>query len=350
MLNGLQLKLIMKKKTKQLLVLVVILFLLLGGYILMGIVPEVDTELEEEETIAITEFTIDDIASYWYKNSDYEMGFDITEDGYVQQEDPAFPVSTSSVYSQLSTLGSLYASREITGMEKEEYGLDNPEITICVTLEDGTVRHFSIGDQALFETAYYLYDEENDKIYLVSSVQCSDFSKTWSSMVEKEEMVHPTTEQIVDVTVETDGETVTYVSYDETLESWQITTADGTVSADADAMLEKLEKYGSYSARTTLEYHCQDFAQYGLEPAKTKVTVRYTAAVEEEESTEEPEILELVLEFGEQDENETVYYTRVNGSSYVYGFTIYYAEGLFEFDVAELMAQQTEEESTETEE
>lgn len=340
----------MKKKTKQLLVLVVILFLLLGGYILMGILPEEDTELEEEETIAITEFTMDDIASYSYKNSSYEMGFDITEDGYVQQEDPAFPVSTDSVYSQLSTLGNLYASREITGMEKEEYGLDNPETTICVTLKDGTVRHFSIGDQALFETSYYLYDEEKDKIYLVSSVQCSDFDKTWSSMVEKEEMIHPTTDRIIDVTVETDGEVVTCISYDDTLESWQMTTADGTISADADAMLEKLGKYGSYSARTTLEYNCQDFAQYGLEPAKTKVTVRYTEDLEEEEeSTTEPEILELVLEFGDQDENETVYYTRVNGSSYVYGFTIYYAEGLFEFDAEELMAQQTEE-VTETEE
>lgn len=331
----------MKKKTKNLILLLSVMVLLLGGYLLMGLLPEKETEADTEtntEVIEITEFTVAEITSYQYKNPQYEIGFEVKDGNFIHLEDSNFPVNDATVELQLAILESLYASREISGTNKEEYGLANPQVSISVTLANGNVRNFSIGDKALFEDAYYVSDEENNKIYLVSSDQCAEFNNNWTAMVEKETMVTLTTDQIVDVTVETNGEITTYINYDANMTyPWQITTSEGTFAADETAMLEKLGMFGSYSVRSTVEYNCTDFAQYGLEPAKTKVTVRYTVpeGVEVPESAVTEELPVLTFEFGNVDED-NVSYVRVNGSSYVYGFSQYYADGLSVFDLEEL--------------
>ena len=342
----------MKKKTKNLILLVSVMVLLLGGYLLMGLIPEEDAGQSvetESDIIEITEFTAADIASYHYKNPQYEIGFDITEKGYVHQEDPEFPVNDAAVELQLSILESLHSSREITGTDKAEYGLVDPMVSISVVLQDGAKRNFAIGDKALFEDAYYVSDEENNKIYLVSSEQCAEFNNNWTAMVEKETMVTLTTDQIVDVTVETDGVVTTYINYDENMTyPWQITTPEGTFAGDETAVLEALGMFGAYSIRSTVEYDCTDFARYGLDPAATKVTVRYTLpeGVEVPESAVTEEYPTLVFEFGNVDEDNGSY-VRVNGSSYVYGFSKYYVDGLSVFNVDELKMQAEEEATTE---
>ena len=330
----------MKKKTKNLILLVVVLILLAGGYFAIGLIPEdAGQETEEStETIDITEFAASEVTSYRYKNPQCEIGFDVADGVYIHQEDPNFPVNEAAVELQLAVLEGLYASREITGTDKAEYGLTEPMVSIEVTLKDGVTRSFSVGDKALFEDAYYVSDEDNNRIYLVSSEQCAEFNNNWTAMVEKESMVTLTTDQIVDVTVETNGEVTTYINYDENMTyPWQITTPEGTFAADEEAMLEKLGMFGSYSARSTVEYDCTDFAQYGLEPAKTKVTVRYTLpdGIEVPESAVTEELPVLAFEFGNVDED-NVSCVRVNGSSYVYGFSKYYADGLSVFDLEEL--------------
>lgn len=336
----------MKKKTKHLLGMVVVMFVLLGGYFALDLLPQESGEEEdaETETVKVADFTAEDITYYCYSNPEYDMGFYITEDGYVHYKDSSFPVNETSVSGQLSMLGTLTAMQVVEGTDKSEYGLDTPATSVAVTLTDGTERTFLIGDSALFEDGDYVLDVENNVIYLVDSSFSSKFNCSWSSMVQQEDKIKVSTDQIVDVTVQNGEAQTMYITYDETKEQpWQLTMAEGTFDGDSDAVVSALGMFSSYSLGTTMEYNCSDFSVYGLETPETVVTVRYTESTEAAENTEEdtlteektPEIKELVFEFGDTDENGAAY-VRVNGSSFVYKMTKYYTEGLSVFDVEEL--------------
>lgn len=323
----------MKKKTKNLLLLVVLLLVLAVGYFALDRIPEDTGEEaldEAEEIVEVTGFDAGDIAFYCYYNSAYEMGFNITEDGYVHYRDEAFPVNTAGVSAQLSAIGNLTALQVVEGTDKSEYGLDAPNTTVAVTLADGTEHTYFIGDSALFEDADYLLDVENNVIYLVDSDFASEFNCTWSSMVQQEEKTEISSDQILDVTVETAGVQTMYISYDETKENpWQLTTPEGTFDGDSTAVIDAISIYNSYSVGSTVEYNCSDFAQYGLDEPVTAVTVRYKE--EESEATKA-----LVFEFGNVDADTNVAYVRINGSSFVYGMSEYYSKGLSVFDPEEL--------------
>ena len=320
----------MKKKTKKLLLLLAFFAVLVVGYLALDFIPE-KTETEGEtisETVEVTEFEAEDIAFYCYSNTEYEMGFTITEEGYVHYKEEKFPVSTSSVEEQLDAIGTLTALRTIDSTDKAEYGLDTPVITVAVTLKDGTERTLFFGDSALFEEGYYLLDVENSIIYLTDTSLYSKLTCSWSDMVQQEEKVLVSSEQILDVTVNTDGVQTLYISYDETKEQpWQLTTSEGTFAGDSDAVVSALGAYNSYSLMSTMEYDCVDFSVYGLEEPKTTVTVRYT---------EESETKSLVFEFGNTEESNNVSYVRVNGSSYVYSMSQYYTESVSVFDLETL--------------
>ena len=327
----------MKKKTKNLLLLVALLLVAVVGYLALDLLPE-KTEGEEDtattETIKIADFTADDIAYYCYSNSEYEMGFQITEEGYVHYKDEAFPVNTTSVEAQLAAMEDLAALQQFDSTDRAEYGLDVPSITLALTLKDGTERTFFFGDSTPLFEGHYLLDVENNVIYLAEADLYLQLDCSWSSMVQQEEKIKPAAEQIVDVTVETAGVVSTYITYDETKEQpWQITTPEGTFDGDTDAVTTALGAYSAYSLLSTIEYNCSDFAQYGLEEPVTTVTVRYT----ESEGTE---VKSLVFEFGNIDtENNNVSCVRVNGSSYVYGMSEYYAESVSVFDLESLKYQ-----------
>ena len=89
---------------------------------------------------------------------------------------------------QISAVANLTALQKIDNTDKSEYGLDAPEITITVTLSDGTERNLYIGDSALFEAADYLLDVENDSIYLIDETLYSAFNCTLEEMEVQEEV------------------------------------------------------------------------------------------------------------------------------------------------------------------
>lgn len=338
----------MKKKTKNLLVLVAVLVLLIGGYFALELIPE-DTGEEEDtvtETIEVTEFSREDIASYSYYNSAYEIGFEVTEDGYAHWQDELFPVNATGVEAQLTAVGDLTALQVVDGTDKSEYGLDSPQVTIALTLKDGTERTFFIGDSALFEAADYLLDVENNIIYLIEETLYSKFTYDWTELVEKEEFSKPTTDQILDVTVETAGVETFSITYDETKEQpWQLTTTEGTFDGDSDAVLDAIGAFDSYIVKATVEYNCSDFSQYGLEEPVTKVTVHYTEAdeaVAEDTEAVAGETKTLTFEFGNVDSDADVAYVRINGSSFVYTMSEYYSESVSVFDLETLKYQPEE--------
>lgn len=194
----------MKKKTRNLLVLAVVFVLLVAGYYAIDLLPEKEEETEPvpvTETMEVTEFSSEDVVSYRYVNADHEMELLVTETGYVNTADEEFLVNSEKANGQLSVLGNLTALQVVESTDKTEFGLDNPQITIAVTLQDGTVRNFHIGDRALFEAADYLLDADKDVIYLVEENLYSAFDCLLDDMRQPEE-TEEVTEEVTEETTE----------------------------------------------------------------------------------------------------------------------------------------------------
>ena len=94
----------MEKKTKNLLVLAGVIVVLLIGYVAMTFFLKADAKQQEEAkkaNLKIIEFKTEDISFYSYENTEYEVGFHVTETGYVHYEDETFPMSEVKLDSQL---------------------------------------------------------------------------------------------------------------------------------------------------------------------------------------------------------------------------------------------------------
>lgn len=335
----------MKKKTKQLLTLCMVFVLLLIGYELLGIWQEQQEEKEAEpetEEIRIADFTSSEIMAYHYKNEAYEIGFEIDGTEYVNSEESDFPVNKTTVASQILTISNLQALQLVTNTDKTEFGLDEPVITISVTLSEGRERNFYVGDRALFEDGYYVLDVENDVIYLAEEAIYTEFTEEWSELLAMEEMQKPTTDQIVELSLTKSGEQTLRLTYDESQESpWKIVTEEEELDGDSDAIAEALEVFQNYSVKSAVTYCCEDFSVYGLSPAETVVSVTYLITTEEGEEKKET----LRFEFSEEQEEESAYYVRINESEYVYKMTNYYMGKVTGFSAEDL--KKTEEIETE---
>ena len=309
---------------------------LLIGYVAIDLFQETDAkqkEVEKQANLTIVEFETKDISFYSYENKEYGIGFHVTGDTYVHYEEEAFPVNKTKVSSQLEELTNLKAFQEIPFTDKSEYGFETPQVKWMVQLSDGVTRTFALGDKALLQEAYYFLDEEDNKIYLVDKDIYTMFTCSWADLVQKEDLILVGTDKIREVTVEKDGELATKIFYEEQLEyPWQITTKEGTVNADTNAVVKALGIFNSYIIRAVYEYDCNEFSPYGLETPSTVVTVTYMEG--EEEKT-------LVFEFGDLRED-SYYYLRVNKSSYVYGMSSYSAKEMTEFSTESLKVQETQ--------
>lgn len=325
----------MKKKTKQLLGLLAVAIALAAAYVLLPRLKEQKPQETTPEVLDVTEFATEDIASYSYQNEMYEIGFRVEHGNYVNTEDAAFPVNTATVAEQLELLGTMEYIRVIDNTDKSEFRLDDPSIRIAVTLQDGSTRQFFIGEEAPFDSDYYLLDVEQDVIYLVSSELYTAFHTTWTALVQKEDILSLTADQITQVTVESavlPSLKLAYFADQE--EPWLLTTAEGSFVADTDAVTEKLGNYETYVFRYVYEYQVKDLERYGLAEPVTTVTVTYLLPAEDGSLTEETGT--LVLEFGGENETDEVTYVRMNDSSYVYGISSTYLEKLASYDPSEL--------------
>lgn len=84
--------------------------------------------------------------------------------------------NTSSVSTAAGYCTSLSATREIGAAEDlnlEEYGLDDPQLSVTTTLSDGEESSYSVGDEGPVSGYYVLYD---DKVYVSESVGDSLFN------------------------------------------------------------------------------------------------------------------------------------------------------------------------------
>lgn len=318
----LRLKRLKRKRAICVSVLAVCLLCLGGGYAALRQyqAKEAARKAEEEaaknatESYKVTTFTYYDVAEFEYTNAEASYHF-VRNDGdsdvvWIRKGQEDFPINLEKVAEVICTPCNLSATAKVEteGAALEDYGLDEPEITVRVTLADGTVSSFRLGNAAPYDAGYYMLQEETGDIWIVESWVYKALSTSEMKLVQAETFPETSVENIMEVTVAVRGEdTISYLPQIE---------ADDTVTFPA--IFQSCEKF---IATTVQEYDCQDFSEYGLENPYVTVTVYYMeSTVDEDGAVSDAKLCTMTAEIGDLTVSDN-YYVRINGSPYVYIMT-----------------------------
>lgn len=126
---------------------------------------EADTEASEESTEESTEGSTEEST----EDSSTE---DSTED------ESGYEVNSGTANQILEKLASLSCTNEINSVtDMEQYGLDEPVMTVTLTMTDGTVHTVEVGDLNSMITAYYIRVDDGNTVYTMSTSNYSLFNK-----------------------------------------------------------------------------------------------------------------------------------------------------------------------------
>lgn len=209
---------------------------------------------------------------------------------WVYDDDETFPVDADKVADLIDNFSSLAAAFVIEDVEDySQYGLDEPECTISVTV-GGTDYEIKLG-------AYSTMDEEryasigDGRVYLLASDPMDSFDLELSDMIENDEL--PSFDVVSSIEVSgRDDYTAEYsetnsVTYSDD-DKYFVTDGEDTLALDTEkveAYLEavsslSLEKYAAYNAGS------EELSGYGLDNPELTVTVDYSDAVTEDDDTD----------------------------------------------------------------
>lgn len=215
----------MKKQKIQLLILAVVCLLCVGAYFGARYLGNVE-ENEETETFTATDFSVSDVIEL-IVSGDYPLNFTKDNEVWKNAQDRNASISQSMVESLLTQIHHVTSDTCIENPEDlGQYGLDEPSMTITVTLKNGSSIILNIGDANGMTDDYYLQVEGNDSVYTLSPSVVSAFEKTPEDFMEETETESETESEPV-----TESATETGSS----LETGTSTETGGTLDAETSA-------------------------------------------------------------------------------------------------------------------
>lgn len=175
----------MRKQKKQFLIIICVLVLCMGGYFMAKNMPKEEESAVGAEKHTVTSVVQDDITeiSYLYEDSIVEL---VKEDGvWKSKEDKSLSLDQTAVTTMLSYVCSITTDVVIENPENvDDYGLNSPENTICLTLADGGNIQLLIGDYLDITGEYYAQIAGDTNVYTISSYIPSYFHKSIDMLVE----------------------------------------------------------------------------------------------------------------------------------------------------------------------
>lgn len=177
------------KKGRNLLLLVLVLVVLGGVLLYLNSHPakkSSDSTTANTQTIDIAKLDSKKISKITLKTKSSVLN--ITKNGtkWASDSAPGINLSEASVESLLTNFASMQAEKVIANNLNDiaQYGLQAPSAIATVTMEDGSVKEFSLGSKSPDGSYYYLILKGNNKIYTVASTVGDIFSYTVNNLID----------------------------------------------------------------------------------------------------------------------------------------------------------------------
>lgn len=321
------------KKSKRLITLVAVLAVVCVATFALTKYEKKQEEIQNSDAV-ILEISSDSVESVSWEVSEEGLAFHKTEEGWLYDDDEAFPVNEDEITDILSHFESFGVSFIIENVEDySQYGLDNPEGTINLATEDASYE-LKLGDFSKMDEQRYV-DIGDGNVYLVNEDPADYMQTDLSSMILHDET--PDFEQVVDIRF-AGAEDYTIKYAEESKDSYSeddtyFTEKDGeTVPLDPETVTTYLDTMESLNLVNYATYNATDeeLASYGLDEPELSVTVNYTYTDEDEKEVADSYILHIgqnqeeLKEAEEAEENEeedipeVTKYVRIGDSQIVY--------------------------------
>lgn len=268
----------MKKKGIRLVLLLIILGILAAVFLILNNKnkkaeeEEAKKEAEEEELYVedgdlLYSFDYEDMKqiAFTYEGNNYS--FTKTDGIWTYDADPDFPIHQVYMEAKVAKLAEIYVEREIEGTDnsKEDFGLENPEVSVSLTLEDGQIYTFLMGKRNDTVGDYYMYDENAGKYYLKDGSFIVAFGDGFSlyDLAELEALPSISSSEVTHIYI--NGEEnknmdnisnvvalefsagVNYKASDEEMESYGLATPQASLKVDYNKTLNSLTTEKSFT-------------------------------------------------------------------------------------------------------
>lgn len=268
----------MKKKGIRLVLLFVVVGLLTAGFLILNNKnkeKEAKKKQEEEEKESlyteegnlIYSFDYEKMKQIAFTYNGASYSFTKTDGTWVYDADPEFPIHQVYMEEKAAKLAEIYAEREITGTEnsKQDFGLENPEVSVTLTLEDGKNYTFLMGKRNETAGAYYMYDKTAGKYYLMDGRFIVAFGDgfTLYDLVELEDFPVISAQEITHIYINGEenknmdnlssvvaldfSEGVNYRASDEEMENYGLSAPQKTLKIEYNKTLNALTEEKSYT-------------------------------------------------------------------------------------------------------
>ncbi|MCF0134154.1 MAG: DUF4340 domain-containing protein [Blautia sp.] len=259
---------------------------------------DMEDAAEDTATPASLSQTVSDeeMAEVTIRKDAEEMVFQKSGDSWVYPENAGFPVDEQQIDSIFAKLADVIPERVLEEPgELEEYGLDNPALSITLKKTDETSFTYLFGDTNSSTGDAYLQVEGEDAIYTVDGDIPESMQFSLYDVAEMEELPTVDSGSITKLSVQKNGEDfVTFQKDEETGIVWKMILEDGTESAVDSTQLNSLTATATgLSYASMADYPDDDLAKYGLEEPAAEIVLNYEEEVEIESEEVEPETLEL---------------------------------------------------------
>ena len=284
------------KRSKRLIALVAVLAVVCVATFALTKYEEKQEEIQNSDAV-ILEISADSVESISWEFSDEGLAFHKGENGWLYDDDEAFPVSEEKVTDILSHFESFGVSFIIENVEDySQYGLANPECTINLTTAEQSYE-LKLGDFSKMDEQRYV-DIGDGNVYLVSEDPVDYMQTDLSSMILHDET--PDFEKVVDIQY-AGNETYTITYAEESTNSYSeddtyFTEKDGEiVPLDPETVTTYLDTIESLSLVNYATYNATDeeLSSYGLDNPQISVAVNYTYTGEDENEISDLYILHI---------------------------------------------------------
>lgn len=321
------------KRSKRLMILLGVLVVACVATFVLSRYEEHQEQIQNSDEVVL-ELNSDAVQSLSWEYESRTLAFHKEEDGWVYDEDAAFPVDEDKIKEMLSRFEAFGVSFIIEdAQDLGQYGLDDPVCTITIATEEETYT-IQLGDYSQMDEERYVSIGDGN-VYLVQNDPLNDFDAALSEMIDNDET--PSVEQADSITFS--GAAEYEITYEEDSDASYcaddvyFTQQDGeTLPLDTSRVESYLQAIDDLDLSNYMTYKAteEDLQTYGLNDPELTVQLDYTEEDDDGNQTEnsfvlhisrDPKQREKAQEGDEDEDEEIIAYARVGESKILYKIT-----------------------------
>lgn len=172
----------MKRRSKLIMACAVTITLVIIYSVMFYYSTEDNGSSDGAEFIQVFATPRDDVVQilWTYKGHDYSIKRDSKSSDWYCPDRSDVLINQNEASTMLACVYSVIADSDFnpSGNSLDEYGLETPEVSVTITLTDGSLHSFGMGSYNSFSSSYYMSYSGSDNIYLTSDPMTSKFSHT----------------------------------------------------------------------------------------------------------------------------------------------------------------------------